>query len=113
MNQLIGHCGINCEKCEARIATVKNDDNLREEVAKKWAEYNNCPEIKAEHINCMGCRTEGVKTVYCSFMCEIRKCVFAKGFETCGECAELRTCKKLEPILQFHKDAIDNLTGND
>ena len=36
MNKMIGYCGINCEKCEAHIATIKDDDKMRVEVAKKW-----------------------------------------------------------------------------
>ncbi len=28
MNQLIGCCGLDCEKCDARVATVTNDDAL-------------------------------------------------------------------------------------
>lgn len=30
MKQLIACCGLDCESCDARIATVKNDDELRE-----------------------------------------------------------------------------------
>ena len=28
-NQLIGCCGLDCEKCDARIATLTNDNALR------------------------------------------------------------------------------------
>ena len=40
MNKYIAYCGLNCEACEARIATVNNDDDLREKVAKEWSEMN-------------------------------------------------------------------------
>jgi len=30
MKELIACCGLECEKCDARIATVRNDDTLRE-----------------------------------------------------------------------------------
>lgn len=30
MKELIAHCGLDCEKCDARVATVNNDDGLRE-----------------------------------------------------------------------------------
>lgn len=30
MNKLIGCCGLDCEKCDARIATIANDNALRE-----------------------------------------------------------------------------------
>lgn len=34
MNVLFAYCGLNCETCEARIATIHNDDALRKKVAK-------------------------------------------------------------------------------
>ncbi len=30
MNELIAYCGLDCEKCDARIATLNNDNDLRE-----------------------------------------------------------------------------------
>lgn len=56
MKQLIACCGLDCEGCDARIATVGNDNELREKTARKWSEMNNAPEITAATINCMGCR---------------------------------------------------------
>ena len=29
MKQLIACCGLDCENCDARIATINNDDKLR------------------------------------------------------------------------------------
>lgn len=77
MKDLIACCGLDCENCDARKATVNNDDALRKKTAKQWAEANDAP-IKPEHINCMGCRTEGVKYLYCSDLCPVRKCVSEK-----------------------------------
>lgn len=57
MKQLIACCGLDCESCDARIATVNNDNQLREETARKWSVLNNAP-ITSEMINCLGCRTE-------------------------------------------------------
>lgn len=51
MKQLIACCGLDCESCDARIATVKNDDELREKTAQKWSAMNNAPEITAATIN--------------------------------------------------------------
>ena len=45
MKQLIACCGLDCENCTARIATVNNDDELREKTAKEWSVLNNTPEI--------------------------------------------------------------------
>ena len=96
--KLIAPCGLDCMKCSARIATVNNDDALREKTARLWCEWNNTDEIKPEHINCMGCLAEGIKTYYCLELCGIRKCAVAKGFATCAECSEKRTCPTLAQI---------------
>ena len=53
MKQLIACCGLDCEGCDARIATVRNDNELREKTARKWSVMNNAPEITAATINCM------------------------------------------------------------
>ena len=40
MNQLIACCGLDCEKCDARIATITNDSALREKTAALWTKLN-------------------------------------------------------------------------
>lgn len=40
MKQLIACCGLDCEKCEGRLATINDDDRLREKVTKEWGEMN-------------------------------------------------------------------------
>ena len=100
MKQLIACCGLDCEKCEARLATLRDDNRLREKVAKEWGE-----------INCMGCRTEGCKTFYCSDMCNIRKCVLQKGYDTCGDCCEMQTCGILGELAANTPEVYENLKG--
>lgn len=108
MKKMIAYCGLDCEKCDAYIATINNDDALREKTAKLWAEMNNAP-ITAEMINCMGCRMNGVKTPFCDSLCEIRQCALKKDVDTCGDCSEIRTCKIVGEILKSSKEAKDNL----
>ena len=110
MRQLIAYCGLDCEKCEAYIARKNDDQALREKVAKKWAELNDAP-ILPEHINCDGCRMNGVKTYYCSNLCEIRKCAVGRGYETCRDCAEIETCPKVEMIWKNNAQARETLLG--
>ena len=43
MRDMIGYCGLDCEKCDAYIATVNGDQTLREKTAKLWAELNHAP----------------------------------------------------------------------
>lgn len=108
MKAFIAHCGLDCEKCEARIATVNNDDQLRAKVAKEWSELNK-HEITPEMIHCEGCRIDGVKFPFCESLCPIRQCALGKDFETCGECGEVASCAKAAMILGDNADARRNL----
>ncbi len=108
MEKLIAFCGLNCATCEARTATINNDDELRKAVAEKWRTAYNAPDLTYEMINCTGCREEGAKIGHWE-MCQIRKCATSQGFETCGECKELEKCELIGPVLKFVPEAITNL----
>ena len=108
MRPNIACCGLDCEQCDAYIATLHDDQALREKTAKLWAELNHAP-ILPEHINCEGCRVNGAKTVFCEHMCEIRKCALKKGVSTCGDCPELETCPTIGEILENNPSALENL----
>ena len=110
MNKLIAYCGLDCEKCEARIATVNKDGALREKVAREWSELNGV-EITSAMINCVGCRVDGAKTPYCETMCPIRQCAKGRQVETCAECAEMEDCPKLAQITAHSDEARRNLSG--
>lgn len=111
MKDLIACCGLDCENCDARKATITNDDELRVKTAKEWAEANDAP-IKPEHINCMGCRTEGVKYLYCSELCPVRKCVREKGYKTYADCSEIDACSMVGQIFNNVPDARNNLKSS-
>lgn len=110
MRDMIGYCGLDCEKCDAYLATVNDDQALREKTAKLWAELNNAP-ILPEHINCQGCRVEGMKTVFCDSLCGVRQCALKKGVTTCGDCPELDKCEIIAPIISNDPDVLNNLKG--
>lgn len=78
--------------------------------AKAWSELNHVP-ILPEHINCLGCRADGIKTVFCDSLCEIRQCALKKGVETCGDCEELEKCPTVGMILADNPGALKNLKG--
>ncbi len=49
MNDYIAYCGLDCEACQARLAMVNNDDELRIKVSKEWSALNGVeitPEMK-------------------------------------------------------------------
>ena len=108
MNGFIAYCGLDCETCEARIATMNDDGALRAKVAKAWSELNGV-EITPAMINCTGCRVDGVKTPYCESLCPIRQCALVRGVETCGDCPEMRTCARLGQITANNAQALKRL----
>lgn len=108
MKQMIGYCGLDCEKCDAKLATVNNDQALREKTAKLWSELNGA-EITPEMICCDGCRADGRKTPFCETFCQVRQCALGKGVETCGDCADMDTCEKVGMIHRNSPEARANL----
>ncbi len=108
MKNLIAYCGLDCEKCDARIATLNNDNTLREQVARLWSEMNGV-EITPEMINCAGCRADGVKTPFCDSLCQIRQCALGKAVQTCGDCAAMDGCQTVGMILSNNAEALNNL----
>lgn len=111
MKDMIAYCGLNCEKCDAYLATIHDDQALREKTARLWAELNQAP-ILPEHINCQGCRVEGVKTVFCDSLCEIRQCALKKGVAICGDCPELENCQIVGVVISNDPEALENLKRN-
>ena len=110
MRPNIAYCGLDCEQCDAYIATLHDDQALREKTARLWAELNHAP-ILPEHINCQGCRADGVKTVFCEQLCAVRRCALQRGADTCGDCPEVETCPTGGAIFANAPQAKKNLIG--
>ncbi len=108
MKNGIACCGLDCEKCDAYLATVNDDAALREKTAKLWSELNGVP-ILPEQIRCEGCRRDGVKTVFCDRLCEIRRCAMQKGAATCGFCPEFEGCPTLAAVVGTNPEALERL----
>ena len=107
-NQLIGCCGLDCEKCDARIATVTNDNALREKTAALWTKLNGVP-ITPEMINCTGCRIDGAKTPFCDKLCPVHNCVREKKLATCADCGQMDGCPMLGQIAVNSPFVLENL----
>lgn len=108
MEKTIACCGLNCATCDARMATINNDDQLRAQTAEKWKIQHNAQGLTPDMINCTGCREEGVKFNYCS-NCEIRNCVQSHHFDTCADCEQLGSCTIVGNLHQFVPEALENL----
>ena len=77
-----------------------------------YCELNQVP-ILPEHINCQGCCAEGIKTVFCNSLCEIRQCALKRSVETCGDCPDMKKCKLVGMIISDNPDALKNLEMGD
>ena len=110
MKDMIAYCGLDCEKCDAYLATIHDDQALREKTANLRAELNQAP-ILPEHINCQGCRVAGIKTVFCDSLCGVRQCALKKGVATCGDCPELEKCEIVGMVIANNPETLKNLKG--
>lgn len=108
MNKLIGCCGLDCEKCDARIATIANDNALREKTAALWTKLNGVT-ITPEMINCTGCRIEGAKTPFRDKLCLVHNCVREKGMDTCADCPKMDGCSTLGHIAANNPAVLERL----
>ena len=108
MREMIGYCGLDCERCDAYLATIHDDQALREKTAKLWSELNQAP-ILPEHINCEGCRGNGAKTVFCESLCAIHKCAMEKGLSTCGGCSNFDACSTIQAFAGQNPTVLENL----
>ena len=86
MNKRIACCGLDCEQCDARIATMTDDEALRERTAALWT-----------------------KTPFCDALCMIRRCVREKELETCADCGRMDGCEILGRITGGNPAAVENL----
>lgn len=105
---MIAYCGLDCARCDAYLATVRNDDALREKTARLWTELNGVP-ITRDMINCLGCCADGVKTPFCDSLCAIRQCALQRELPSCGDCAEKRSCDRLRMIVDTNREARERL----
>ena len=107
-NQLIGCCGLDCEKCDARIATITNDNVLREKTAALWTKLNGVT-ITPDMINCTGCRIDGAKTPFCDKFCPVHNCIREKSLDTCADCRQMDGCPTLGQIAVNSPFVLENL----
>lgn len=98
MDTMIAMCGLDCAACEAYRLTQANDRAALEQLAAKWREEFQSPEITVEQMVCDGCLVEGRKCGYCA-MCEIRACGLARALPNCAYCTDYASCQKLAAFL--------------
>ena len=107
MEKQIAYCGLVCTDCKAYIATQKNDDKMREEIAAEWTkEYHH--DFKPGDINCDGCLPRTKKTIVQLNVCKVRKCGQEKGVANCAYCEDY-PCEKLNRFFGIVPEMKANL----
>jgi hypothetical protein len=112
----LGYCGLNCETCPMFVATVTNDDALRQKTVQEWSKLCGSyigKQLELDDVNCTGCWSNNNIFVGCS-NCSIRKCCQEKKFVTCANCNDYGTCEMLNgffsvPAHQQAKTNLDNI----
>jgi len=103
MTEMIAYCGLVCTSCPQYLATLNDDDVLREKTAKRIAEDFGI-HYKTEDINCDGClSSEGRLIGFCN-TCEVRKCGIEKSVKNCTVCSD-QPCDKLNKFHEFSPSA--------
>jgi hypothetical protein len=105
MNEIVAYCGLDCAKCEAFLATQKNDRAELERVAQKWSEGG--AKLTAEDVTCDGCFGKRVSK-YARSNCAIRACGIDKKVKNCAYCGEYK-CEKIAKFLQNTPTAAEKL----
>ncbi|MBN1616939.1 MAG: DUF3795 domain-containing protein [Spirochaetales bacterium] len=107
MEKMIAFCGLDCASCGAYIATMTNDNAMREKIAGEWKVAYNF-DFTPQMINCHGCRaTDGVQIGHCS-QCEMRACATKKSLSSCGACPDY-PCKTIASFHEVAPGTADNL----
>ena len=89
-------CGHDCARCVTYLATVNNDDKLREQSRRFYKETFGY-DIPLSEIRCMGGRTDDIFQL-CQG-CPFRKCCREKELGSCSECEEY-PCKPLAGYIE-------------
>lgn len=83
--KIIGCCGHECFRCVTYIATIRNDDTLRER-SKRFYKEEFGLDIPISEFNCLGCRSKKVFKL-CGD-CPFVKCAQSRSISSCLECAK-------------------------
>lgn len=79
---MMAYCCLECDKCDAFIATQNDDDALRARVAKEW-------KMRDGDIHCDGCKSDNAL-----FNCEAKKCAIKENHPTCAHCPDFPSCNR-------------------
>lgn len=80
----IAYCGLLCNECPVYLATIKNDQEAKEKLAKDYS--NEKCQFESIDMNCFGCFSKETKNSKICGNCTIRNCAEDKDIKNCGHC---------------------------
>lgn len=83
----LGCCGMDCDGCEARKATVRGDTEALAKIAAAQESRGCASFILPSRMKCTGCLAAGDKSVSCN-ECRIRLCAMENHVPHCGFCED-------------------------
>ena len=83
--QPVGCCGHDCSRCKIYLATVRDDDKLRQE-SKRFYRDAFSADLPLQAFHCLGCRSEDVFALCRD--CPFTACADRHGAAHCADCAE-------------------------
>jgi hypothetical protein len=106
MSEMIAYCGLDCNKCDAFIATREEDSERKKKMAERWTKSLNV-EFRPEDIDCTGCMSDKISG-WCTKVCKILPCAETKKVRTCAHCQDY-PCEKLRKFLSDEPKAAKTL----
>jgi len=82
---VIGCCGMDCEACGARRATLHKDTEALAKLAVVEENTEGVDFILPSKLKCTGCLEPGIKSIRCQ-QCQIRVCAQENHLPHCGFC---------------------------
>lgn len=85
MEQNLCFCGHDCARCVTYLATVRDDDGLRER-SREFYRKSFGIDLPAEEFRCLGGRSDDVFRLCRE--CPFAACCRKRGLDACGDCPE-------------------------
>lgn len=83
----MGCCGMDCDACESRRATVSGDNEALARIAASSESSGHGSFILPSRVRCTGCLAAGAKSVTCN-ECRVRLCAMENQMPSCAFCDE-------------------------
>jgi hypothetical protein len=111
MGGKVSACGMDCETCDAYVATQTGDRELAKRTAARWSSYIGGAPVPIEATVCDGCMTGSDRKGGMCGACAVRACAIEKNVESCGHCADYG-CATMEEFLKkipAHRETLEKI----